>query len=200
MSKPEQQPDKFPAGNGKVGDTVLAVTWRTKHAEIFDWKTWQCDHMKLRVAKIIGVGFLNEHGYPLDIEIQFVNNHRKQIVSAVHNYLLPGRDGPTKAKPVYLILCPREEQPTDLQLWALSNKVVVVRNPAVDPPQLGLRCNKCLGEIIKQTSYVEAQNLCWWGSGFTLNKPEIVDGNGARLVCDTCDATFEMPEGVYEYT
>lgn len=199
MSRPAQRPDEFPAGNGKVGDTVLVVTWRTKHAEILDQETWRSNYMTLRPAKIIGVGFLNQHDYPLNIEVQFAGNNHKRILSAVSNSMLLGKHGPSKTEPAVLILCPREEQPTDLQLWALANKAIVVRNPACEPPQLGLRCARCLGEIIKRTSYVEAQEIRWWQDGFSLGKPEIVDGDGESLECDTCDAKFHMPEDVEDY-
>jgi len=198
MNRPQQHPDKFPPENGKVGDTVLFVLRDKTPAIIHDRKNWTGTNITIETAKIVGVGFVNEHGYPLNVEVQFEGDASTAIVCALHagfHYV----DEAAEQTEGVLILCPQEEQPDELQEWAEKNNVVVARHPAAQPAKLSLRCGSCLGEISRKIVYEEIQSLSWWRDDFSLDKPELSDSEGSGLFCETCEEEFEMPEAIEDY-
>jgi hypothetical protein len=71
----------------------------------------------------------------------------------------------------------------------------VVRNPACEPAQLGLRCKICLGEIVYEATTTEHQELSWWGGKFSLDRPTLITSD-AEYRCDTCENHFESPATV----
>jgi hypothetical protein len=196
--KPEHNPDVFPPGSGKVGDTVLLVTWRNRSAQIVDQETWSTLQMKIVVMKITRVGIRNEHGYYLDIEVRANKKTKPKIISPNRNTF--GVYRLSKEQPVVLILAPAEEQPAELRAWTLAQKppVIVVRNPAASPPQFGVRCGKCLGELLVEVTTTEAATLRWWDR-FCTDDPEQVDSEPEKLLCQDCQTIYKLPPNL-EYT
>lgn len=190
-SKPEQRPDQFPDGNGKVGDTVLVVTRRNRYAQLNDWVRWRGLNIKIRVAKIVAVGFPNEYGYPLLFDVQLNTGRIWRVPSTSNTF----HRAVSEKCPVAIVLPTEQEIPPDVRQWADREGAVVVRNPACDPPQLGLRCKICLGEIVYEATTTEHQELAWWRGEFSLGRPEVIVSE-AEYRCDTCENHFEPPSNV----
>jgi hypothetical protein len=199
MSKePIHAPEHYPLGQGAVGDTVLLITWRNRSAQILDQETWSTLQMRIKVMKITKVGIRNTHGYHLDIEVRANKKSKPVVVSPIRSNFGTGVASPSKTRPVVLILVPEEDQPDELRLWALSQRpnVVLVRNIGCDPPQIGLRCGKCLGELLIYIQTTEACELRWWRGGFSADDPEQVDSSGESLKCQDCETVYKMPKDV----
>jgi len=174
-------PALFPTGNAKVGDKVIFMSpdFRVKE----EGKTWG-----KKYGHVHQVGFRNDYGYPLKIEIKLERERRHRFVYPTG--LFWGRAGY-----ICLVRPPVEEPPAIVQEWLNKNPMVIAYRDGGNNNEnrYEFACTKCWSRLSTRQATVEISDFQFHRNEFCEGKPAI-DDYEEDIQCDCVDR-YEEPEG-----